>query len=215
MGVPVVTRGTSLAGVLTSAPPWTKLLSLDGSSVAGLSDIGANTWASTGSAIEVTRVDNNPSYLLDAAAVDEFAPLIAVQAEVMVLSTSMNARAGIALVPDPSTGPESPDTDSATLTLGWGAPDAIVYPGSAPSAFTAPLDAWVTLRMDVAFGVARFAVDGVVVGSSWLGNQWFNNTKYQGFSMGYPALYADFNGSVDGPLFRNVAAWTSNPGPFS
>ena len=209
-----MTRGSSLAGVLTSAPPWSKLLTVDGSSVAGLTDIGANTWASTGSAIEVTQVDNLASYLFDATALDEFAPLIVVQAEVQLPSTSTACHGGIALIPS-ATGPESPDSTTGAMTLLNNGPNATVYAAGNDCGAVAPLDTWVELRMEVAFGIARFVLDGVAVAASWIGNQWYNAEKPQGFAMGMPALYARFNGSTDGPLYRNLVAWTSNPGPFS
>ncbi len=209
-----MTRGTSLAGVLTSAPPWAKLVEIDGTSVAGLTDLGANTWASTGSAIEVTQVDNNPSYLFDAAAIDEFAPLVVVQAEVQLPSTSVACYGGIALIPSAS-GPESPDSTTGSISLLNSGATASVHAAGNDSGVDVALDAWIELRIEVAFGVARFLADGVVVTGSWIGNQWYNAEKPQGFAMGMPALYARFNGPTDGPLYRNLVAWTSNPGPFS
>lgn len=219
-----MSRGASLRATLTSAPGWTQIVDCDGSSTAGFSvrsgaPPAGTLWTSNGSEIEVFAQGGygfpESSWFLDEAG-DDLSPLISVQVDVWLPGQSVyTAQAGVGLFNDPTA--LYPD-DGASSFLQVTSGNFSDYDVAASNGFyittTIPVETWVTLRMDCAFGVARCIVDGVDYGSVWLGNQPWAPERLTGWAAAYPALMAVCNPLGLGPQFRNFKAWNTNTGPF-
>lgn len=214
-----MSRGASLGAILTSGPGWTQIVDCDGSSTAGFFERGSSgvTWVSNGTEIEVFPGGTGfpeQGWFLDESG-DEVSPLISVEVEVLVPSQVSGAGGGVGLFNTPSAG--SPDDGNASFIQLFGSTGFLYVAVSNASPVVSPVAAgsWATLRIDAAFGIGRFYLDGVSVGSNWLGNSAVFPERLAGVAEAYPALYGGcINGGL-GPMFRNFKAWNANTGPWA
>ncbi len=203
-----MTGPVSLGGSLASTG-WTMQAYEDGTSVAGFTVLGTGcTWGSGGSEIQPVDVDGTLSAAVVTGAGDPLANLNVIEVEMLVGSTSGDPLAGVALLYSDSSAPTPGNIGAyvraARSSIAPYNTVAVVDQGADAWETVVPYTDWVTLRLEMAFGVGRAMLDGEPLVS----------LPVVGPAI-YPALICQFSTASSPPMFRNLRAWSANPGPFT